>query len=418
MIWRNDSSRYGIPAKGFHWLSALIVLGLLLLGLYMTGLAPGPAKLGLYWWHKSFGTLLFFLVLARLLWRFANRQPDPVQGHKPWERFLAKTVHVLLYASMIGMPLSGLLMSAAGNFPQPFFGLFNMPDIIPGKNEVLLRTMREAHEITAFCLLAAIMLHGFGAFKHHFIDRDETLTRMLPGFAPKICSIVLVVLFGIFLCAAIILIASEEKPDSQRPVHVSAAAALPSTQNPSSSSVRPAGVIAPAWTILPEESTIGFTAIAQGQPFDGVFPHFNGTIFFDPDDLAHSHVTMRVAIAGVTTGSPERDDYIAAPAWLDASAFPQATLTTTEIRKTGDHEYTAAANLTLRDVTLPVDIPFRLTIADEGQDGRKALMEGNFTIHRLSFGIGANEWADTKTVSDIVEMKVHIAAYAKEQSAP
>lgn len=417
MIWKNTPAQYGIPAKAFHWVSALIVLGLLLLGFYMAGLTPGPGKLSLYWWHKSFGSLLFFIVIARLLWRFTNGQPDPVQGHKPWERLLAKAVHVLLYIGMIGMPLSGLLMSAAGDFPRPFFGLFNMPDIIPGRNDALMNLMREVHEIAAFCLLGAVGLHGAGAFKHHFIDRDATLTRMLPALAPRVCAIFAAAIFLAFFCGAgaLILSETEEEPAAQEMAQASSSPAVTDAaqETVSGAAARPAGIDAPAWIILPDQSAIAFTAVAQGQAFEGNFERFDGAIFFDPDDPARSHAAVSVDVASVKTGSPERDGYIAAPAWLSAAAFSQARLVTTAIRKTGDGQYTASANLTLRDVTLPVEIPFSMTFSSDAGGKRLALMEGAFTVRRLAFGIGSGEWADTKTVADEVTIKTRIAARAQ-----
>jgi cytochrome b561 len=153
------------------------MLGMLLLGLYMGSIDPSPFKFSLYTWHKSFGTLVLMLALLRLSWRFINIAPAHLPNHQQWEVTLAKIAHVLLYILMIAMPLSGWIMSSAGEFHYAFFGLFEMPMIVP-KNENLMNIAREAHEIQAYVLMGIIGLHAAGAFKHHFIDKDETLKRM------------------------------------------------------------------------------------------------------------------------------------------------------------------------------------------------------------------------------------------------
>ena len=141
MSLKNTAGSYGIIAKGFHWLSALIVLGLLPLGFYMVALEFSAFKLSLYWWHKSFGTLLLFLVMLRMLWRFTNVSPPAHPDHHRWEQRLAGFIHVVLYISMVGMTISGWVMSSAGDFTHSFFGLFDMPRIV-AKDEQFFRLSR------------------------------------------------------------------------------------------------------------------------------------------------------------------------------------------------------------------------------------------------------------------------------------
>lgn len=176
---RNTTTQYGWIAKGFHWGMALMVLGLLGMGLYMGDLNLSPFKLNLYWWHKSVGVLVMMLVFARLWWRLINVRVEELPSIPSWQRLAAKAVHVGLYGLMFGMPLSGWLMSSAHGFPVSFFGLFTLPDLIePSKK--LGHFFHEVHELGMLAFFALIGLHTAAALKHHVIDKDATLRRMLP----------------------------------------------------------------------------------------------------------------------------------------------------------------------------------------------------------------------------------------------
>lgn len=176
--FKNTSETYGLIAKMFHWLMALLIIGMLALGLYMEELPPSPDKYAIYGLHKSFGLLVLWLVGARIIWRLSNKQPKPQETHQKWERILAKIVHLLLYIAMIGMPLTGWMMSSFGGHDVAFFGI-KMP-ALSAENKDISKIMNEIHSILAFTLMGIIGLHFVGALKHHFIDKDETLKRMMP----------------------------------------------------------------------------------------------------------------------------------------------------------------------------------------------------------------------------------------------
>ncbi len=421
MGWKNSSQQYGTAAKGLHWFSALIVLAMLPLGFYMVSLDFSPFKLDLYWWHKSFGTLVLLIVLLRLGWRFANEQPAPHENHRPWERGLAKTIHFLLYAGMIGMPLSGWLMTSAGDFTHSFFGI-PVPHIAP-KNETLFKAMRTAHELSAYALIAAVGLHGLGAFKHHFIDRDATLLRMLPAVLPRAGAVVAAALFVLALGGASALALRYEMTEGSPPAPPLAGGGIMgqaggnileqaeeiTTTSPPASGGKQGGDSPQQWTIVPEQSSIGFKLEVQGAPFEGRFTQFDGEIFFDPDNPAQSRAEVRVKIASVATGSDERDEYIRAQPWLFAESFPESVFTTTRIEKTGDNQYLAHANLTMRGVSLPVEMPFTLVISRNGAE-TVADMKASFAINRLDFGIGTGEWSNPETVgiSPVIAVSLHV----------
>lgn len=163
-------------SKLIHWGMALIFLALILMGFYFDKLSYSSLQFTLLSYHKSFGLLILWLVGLRILWRSFNQKPQAITTHKTWEKRLSKAVHILLYIGLIGMPLSGWIMSMSGGYPVGFFGL-NVPSFLD-KNEELNKLSYLIHRYLAFTMVFAFFLHSIGAFKHHFIDKDETLTRM------------------------------------------------------------------------------------------------------------------------------------------------------------------------------------------------------------------------------------------------
>lgn len=176
---KNTSKRFGIVAITFHWLMALIIIGLLALGLYMVELPIGALKLKLYRWHKEFGILVLILVSFRIGWRFCNVTPALPSHLAAWQRFAAHAVHYAFYFFMIANPITGWMISSAAGLPVSFFGLFVLPDLV-GPSESLRHLLSEVHKWLAYGLIAAIFAHVGAALQHHFIYKDDILRRMLP----------------------------------------------------------------------------------------------------------------------------------------------------------------------------------------------------------------------------------------------
>ena len=176
---RNTASSYGWGAIVLHWTVALTVLSLFALGLYMTDLSYYDA---LYrsapQVHKSVGVLLFVVMLVRLLWRFLNPRPRPVPDSRPWEIRLAALVHGLLYLLLFVIMVSGYLISTADGRVVDVFNWFSVPALvtdIPSQADAA----GAVHYWLAMLLMALVVLHALGALKHHFLNRDATLRRML-----------------------------------------------------------------------------------------------------------------------------------------------------------------------------------------------------------------------------------------------
>jgi len=170
---------YTATAKTLHWFMALLLLGLIVLGLYMSDLPLSPQKLQLYSWHKWAGISAFLLVWARLGWRATHRPPALPHTMSRWMRWAAHTGHGLLYLLMIAVPLSGWLMSSAKGFQTVWFGVLPIPDLL-SKDRALGNQLLVVHQLLNYALIAVIGLHVGGAAKHALIDRDDVFKRMLP----------------------------------------------------------------------------------------------------------------------------------------------------------------------------------------------------------------------------------------------
>lgn len=172
-------ARYTDIAIALHWLIALGIAGSFSLGLYMHDLPLSPEKLRLYSWHKWVGVTLFLLVVWRLAWRLLNPPPDLPAAMPNWQRKAAQWAHYLLYFLMLAVPVSGWLMSSAKGFQTVWFGVVPLPDLV-AKSKVLGEQLLLLHKGLNFFMAFVVAGHVLAALKHHYLDRDDVLMRMLP----------------------------------------------------------------------------------------------------------------------------------------------------------------------------------------------------------------------------------------------
>ena len=195
----HSTTSYTKTAKVLHWLIAIGIFGMFALGWFMSELPKEAPKqmaydlfnLGVYTWnlseeisprtfyfnlHKSIGVTIFALILIRILWRITHRPPALLASYKAWESKLASGAHHLLYLLMVALPLSGIIMAIYSKYGIKWFGL----ELIKGlDNKDMRELFYEAHEIIGLIILLVIIVHIIGALKHKFIDKDDTLKRML-----------------------------------------------------------------------------------------------------------------------------------------------------------------------------------------------------------------------------------------------
>lgn len=165
-----------------HWIVGLTILTLMAVGWYMEEFKA----YGLYDIHKSIGIIILAFVLVRVIWRLKKGFPEPVSPVDHLQHMVAKLVHWVLLLGTLAFPISGMMMSGGGGHGLAVFGiqlLAENHDPITGKtiplNENAAALGAEVHGILLWVLIVALVLHIGGALKHHLMDKDRTLLRML-----------------------------------------------------------------------------------------------------------------------------------------------------------------------------------------------------------------------------------------------
>ncbi len=178
----NDTpARYTHVAITLHWLIALGIFCTIPLGLYMADLKLSPTKLQLFAYHKWLGISILMLASIRLLWRITHRPPALPASMSARQQLLAHGIAHGMYLLMFLVPLTGWLMSSAFGKPVVLFGMpqLQLPDLI-GVDEQVGKFFKETHEVCNYIFCTLISLHILASVKHHFIERDGILARMLP----------------------------------------------------------------------------------------------------------------------------------------------------------------------------------------------------------------------------------------------
>ncbi|PWL00221.1 cytochrome b561 [Pantoea allii] len=179
MSLNNSSSHYGWLSVFLHWSMALVIYAMFALGLWMVGLSYYDT-----WYHnapeihKSIGVMLMLALIIRLLWRVISPPPKPLSSYSAAVRISAVVAHWLLYSLLIAILFSGYLISTADGKPISVFGWFSLPALLTGAGEQA-DLAGDIHLWLAWSIVILSGLHGLAALKHHFIDRDITLKRML-----------------------------------------------------------------------------------------------------------------------------------------------------------------------------------------------------------------------------------------------
>ncbi len=177
MLVRNTKSRYGMVAIFLHWLMAMLIIGLVCVGLYMTDIPLGALKLKLYGWHKAIGLLVLMLAMVRVVWWIGNISPLLPESIPVWQRFASTAVHWAFYGFMLAMPLSGWAMTSAAGLPPSFFGLFVLPELVSPDKE-LFALFQMIHRWLAYGLIVTFFVHVGAALKHLVINKDGVFQRI------------------------------------------------------------------------------------------------------------------------------------------------------------------------------------------------------------------------------------------------
>lgn len=155
--------------------------------------------------------------------------------------------------------------------------------------------------------------------------------------------------------------------------------------------------------LLPEQSEIRFVSRQMGVPVEGRFKKFDAQIAFDPAQPAASSVKFTVDTGSATLGVPATDAELPRPVWFNVAQFPQATFTSSSVKAVGDGKFEVSGTLAIKGQQRNVVVPVSLA-----QAGANTVATGSFTIQRLAFKIGENEWADTSMVADDVQVRLKL----------
>jgi cytochrome b561 len=172
---KNTVTVYGSVAKFFHWLMAVLIIGMFMVAFTMINIPVSHFSDILFSLHKATGLLLFGLLILRLAWRFINKTPKLPPSIPLWQRQLAKFNITALYLLMLAMPLTGFFMSTLGDHAISFYGIFTIPPL--ADNQLVSKFFAKAHEILAYLLIASFTLHVIGAFYHPVLQRMWILPK-------------------------------------------------------------------------------------------------------------------------------------------------------------------------------------------------------------------------------------------------
>ena len=171
-----NTPAYAAPAIALHWILATLIIGTVGLGVFMMSIEDEPGSDWYFNLHKSIGIVIALLVALRVLWRMTHRPAPLPASTKHWEVTLSAITHGVLYIGMVALPLQGLVGSLLSEHDLSFFGLA-IPRLL-AENDDLAEMIFEAHEVTAWILVAVVALHVLAAIKHKLIDKDGVLARM------------------------------------------------------------------------------------------------------------------------------------------------------------------------------------------------------------------------------------------------
>lgn len=355
-----QESRFTIQAIILHWLIALIIVVAWPVGLVMGDMGVSPLKIKVFAWHKWAGITVLWLSVLRLSWRATHPAPAYPESMRTWQVWASKLVQWSLYVLLFAVPITGWMFSSAAGYSVFYFNLIHLPDLVT-KDKALADQLHEIHESLNWALLALFLVHMAAALKHHFIDKDTVLVRMLRS-KPK--ASLMSLLLGLSLFSSVY-----------------------------SDPLQAAGFI-------PEKSEIKFISRQMGVEVEGRFRKFEGDVVFKPTDLAKSSARIDVDLASIDLGSADSEQEVKGKDWFLVSSFPKGSFQTTSIKlKSADH-YEAVGKFSLKGITKDMVVPITTK-----QINGHTIAEGKFNLKRTDFKIGQGVWADPEAVGiDITVM--------------
>ena len=383
----NTRGGYGAVAKAFHWTVGLGILGMIPLGVVANRIAHSDALLAgdpdaiaravtLFSIHKTVGVVILAAALARIAWALSQPRPAPLHPERRLETLAAGTVHWVLYAALVLMPLSGWTAHAATEGFAPIWWPLGQDLPLVPESAAVEHAAAVLHRTFGYVLTGAIVLHVAGALKHALVDRDGTLARMLPGGAapavpdPRARHGAAAPALAVAIYAAALGIGGWAGLSA--PVAATAGEALEE--------------VASGWTV--EEGALGIAIRQLGNEVEGGFEDWTASIAFDEaadPDGPFGQVDVTVRLASLALGAVTAQAM--GPDFLDVERGPVARVAGEIVRPegAGEGEFLLRGTMAMRGAEVPIEMPFSLSL-DEG----RAEARGALTVDRRDFGVGAS----------------------------
>ncbi len=388
MSLKNSVARYTGVAIALHWLIALLIISLLVVGKFMTSLDEAdPLRFSLTQWHKSFGITILLLTVARIIWRLSHKPPALPDTIRGWQKFSSGLTHFLLYFLMLGLPISGWIMVSASplNISTILFEVIPLPHLpllasMANKAQIS-ELFHEVHAISSGIMIALLLLHIGAALMHQFVHRDLVMERMAPHWKSKetkeglglIAGCIGAVLLGLFLINEI-----------RMHQDVTPTVTATSGQNQAEAkSIR---------------SQVNFKLVLMGEDIKGTFAESTVMLNLDMDNPADSSLSATVKTANANTSNPQINDSLPGSDWFNVAQHPEANFVSTEMEMTSETSWLVTGDLTIRETTKPVNFTLNL-------DPQNNAAKGAFTINRLDYAVGAVEQADDSIAGFNVEIE-------------
>ena len=282
-----------------------------------------------------------------------------------------------------------------------------------GQDKALDETLLGLHHLFAKVMALLVLAHVGAALRHHIMLKDDVLRRMMPGAAIGVAVLILSLGFlgPQFLTSTTAPTSDTVSVPTEPTRQTETGNPAPAATITSSSDDQTQTIEGIPWTVE-EGSTLGFIAKQQGSDVPGNFQSFDAEILFDPNDLGNSRISVDIDVTSISTGHGDRDKTLNSPSFFDTATWPTAHFKSTNISALSDGRYEVLAELTMRDVTKTVSLPFSLEIKADPSDPAQevAHAKGELPILRLDYGIGQGDWTSTVTVADEVVITIDIQA--------
>lgn len=406
-----SQNHYSGFAKWLHWcVAALILVQYLLIELAERAEHSSQVvkQLGLIANHKSIGITILLIAIIRLAFRFGSK-PLLLPPEMPkWQITASHLSHVLLYAFLFALPISGWLMSSANAYSVSWFNVFSVPDLVSA-DKATAEWLKLIHTRLADALIILAALHILAAAKHHLIDQDTILVRMVSK--SSVVGSVLIGLISLIMFGG--LLPGRESPtnESNLTAEIDPDRALNSTTIATQSITEST---LPVWQIDYDNSHIKFTAEQAGATFTGEWQQWSGKLQFSSTELEQARFDVNIDINSVSSADIERDDTIRSLEFFNAAEFPQAQFRAQDFKantyetgelKENENSYTANGILTMKGLSHPVVLSFNVK-----QQGKNITLIGQSKLVRHAWNIGTGDWADPTWVGSDVEVNVKVVA--------